>query len=46
MQTEDELLENFFEEGGFRLLETNNKLVLPVDKRIRLLVTSDDVIHS
>lgn len=46
LQTEDELLENFAQEGGFRLLETNSKLVLPVNKKIRLLITSDDVIHS
>ena len=46
LQTEDELLENFTQEGGFRLLETNSKLILPVNKKIRLLITSDDVIHS
>lgn len=46
MQTEQELLENFNQDGGFRLLETNRKLILPVRKRIRLLITSDDVIHS
>jgi cytochrome c oxidase subunit II len=46
LQTEEELLENFEMDGGFRLLETNSKLILPVDKKIRLLITSDDVIHS
>ena len=46
MELEEDLLVNFFEEGGFRLLETNAKLVLPTFKRIRLLITSDDVIHS
>ena len=46
LQTEDELLENFDVDGGFRLLETNSKLILPINKKIRLLITSDDVIHS
>lgn len=32
--------------GSFRLLEVDNRLVLPVDTHIRLLVTSDDVLHS
>lgn len=34
------------EEGQPRLLATDNKIVLPVNKNIRLLATSDDVIHS
>lgn len=46
MQSETELLENFSEQGGFRLLETDKKLILPINKNIRLLITSDDVIHS
>ena len=32
--------------GQLRLLEANNQLVLPVGKRIRILTTSGDVIHS
>jgi cytochrome c oxidase subunit 2 len=32
--------------GQLRLLETDNRLVLPVDTNIRLLVTATDVIHS
>jgi len=32
--------------GGLRLLEVDNRLVLPVGLHIRLLVTSTDVIHS
>lgn len=32
--------------GQLRLLETDNRVVLPVDTNIRLLVTADDVIHS
>ena len=41
MLTDDELAE-----GQRRLLETDNPVVLPVDTKIRLLVTADDVIHS
>jgi heme/copper-type cytochrome/quinol oxidase subunit 2 len=29
-----------------RLLKTNNPLVVPVGTRIKLVITSDDVIHS
>lgn len=32
--------------GGFRLLEVDNRLILPVKVHIRVLVTSTDVIHS
>lgn len=32
--------------GAFRLLEVDNRLVLPIKTHIRLLVTSSDVIHS
>ena len=32
--------------GQVRLLETDNRLVLPVDTTIRILVTADDVIHA
>jgi cytochrome c oxidase subunit 2 len=32
--------------GSFRLLEVDNRVVLPINTHIRLLVTSDDVIHS
>lgn len=34
------------EKGDFRLLETDNKIVIPVESNIRLIVTSSDVIHS
>ena len=34
------------EEGQPRLLATDSFVVLPVDTRIRLLVTADDVLHS
>jgi cytochrome c oxidase subunit 2 len=33
-------------EGSFRLLEVDNKVVLPTDTHIRLLITSSDVLHS
>nr|UTN43047.1 cytochrome c oxidase subunit 2 [Degeeriella rufa] len=32
--------------SGFRLLEVDNPLPLPVDLEIRLLITSEDVVHS
>ena len=33
-------------EGQFRLLEVDNRTVLPVNTHIRIVVTSEDVIHS
>lgn len=33
-------------EGGRRLMDTDNALVLPVDTKIRLQITSSDVLHS
>jgi cytochrome c oxidase subunit 2 len=33
-------------EGQFRLLEVDNRLYLPTDTHIRLLITSADVLHS
>ncbi|MDP6572164.1 MAG: cytochrome c oxidase subunit II [Rhodospirillales bacterium] len=41
MVPDDEL-----EEGQPRLLATDNKVVLPVDTNIRILYTSEDVIHA
>lgn len=32
--------------GADRLLETDNRVVVPVDTKIRLLTTADDVIHA
>jgi cytochrome c oxidase subunit 2 len=32
--------------GSFRLLEVDNRLVLPIKTHIRLLITSSDVLHS
>lgn len=34
------------EKGEHYLLEVDNKLVIPVDKKVRLLFTANDVIHS
>jgi cytochrome c oxidase subunit 2 len=33
-------------EYGLRLLEVDNRLVLPIEKQIRLFITSTDVLHS
>jgi cytochrome c oxidase subunit II len=33
-------------ENGLRLLEVDNRLVLPIEKQIRLFITSTDVLHS
>lgn len=38
--------ESDLELGQFRLLDVDNKMVVPVDTHIRLIVTSNDVIHS
>ena len=32
--------------GGLRLLEVDNRLVLPINTHIRVLVTAADVLHS
>src|SRR5580692_12782516 len=42
LQMED--LDKFYK--PFRLLEVDNRLILPVQQQIRLLITSADVIHS
>jgi cytochrome c oxidase subunit II len=33
-------------ENGLRLLEVDNRLVLPIEKQIRVFITSTDVLHS
>lgn len=38
--------EGELKEGQLRLLEADNRVVLPVDTDIRVLLTSDDVIHN
>lgn len=37
---------NILENNEFRLLEVDNRIVLPIKSTIRILVTSSDVIHS
>lgn len=39
-------LEDFIQEGLPRLLEVDNRLVLPVNTNIRIITTSTDVIHA
>nr|YP_010417167.1 cytochrome c oxidase subunit 2 [Capillidium rhysosporum]QWY25714.1 cytochrome c oxidase subunit 2 [Capillidium rhysosporum] len=34
------------QEGELRLLEVDNRVIVPVDTHVRVIVTSDDVIHS
>src|SRR5690606_28854579 len=34
------------EPGGYRLLETDNRVVVPVDTTIRVLITGGDVLHA
>ncbi len=38
--------EDSLELGQFRLLDVDNRLVIPMDCHIRLIVTGADVIHS
>jgi cytochrome c oxidase subunit 2 len=40
------LVDDLLEQGQLRLLEVDNRLVLPVQSHIRLLTSSADVIHS
>ena len=39
-------MESDLELGQFRLLDVDNKVTVPVDTHIRLIVTGADVIHS
>jgi cytochrome c oxidase subunit 2 len=32
--------------GAIRLLEVDNRLILPIETSIRVLITSTDVLHS
>ena len=38
--------ESDLELGQFRLLDVDNKMIIPMDTHIRIIVTSTDVIHS
>nr|YP_010886794.1 cytochrome c oxidase subunit 2 [Paralagenidium karlingii]WJH17934.1 cytochrome c oxidase subunit 2 [Paralagenidium karlingii] len=40
------LQENDLELGHFRLLEVDNRVVVPVNSHIRVLITASDVLHS
>ena len=40
------LPESDLELGQFRLLEVDNKMVVPVDCHVRVIVTATDVLHS
>jgi cytochrome c oxidase subunit 2 len=40
------ITENDLEIGQFRLLEVDNRIVLPVNTHIRVLITAGDVLHS
>jgi len=44
--TPDEQIENLEPKGEHYLLDVDNPLVLPTNKKIRFLTTADDVIHS
>jgi cytochrome c oxidase subunit 2 len=33
-------------EGGLRLLEVDNHVVLPINTHVRVIVTAADVLHS
>jgi len=37
---------NILNQGEFRILEVDNRLIIPINTEIRLLVTSSDVIHA
>jgi heme/copper-type cytochrome/quinol oxidase subunit 2 len=32
--------------GSLRLLEVDSRLLLPIEKQLRLFITSSDVLHS
>jgi cytochrome c oxidase subunit 2 len=44
--TPDEQIDNLEPKGEHYLLDVDNPLVLPTNKKIRFLTTADDVIHS
>lgn len=46
LTTSTDQIQGLDEKGEHYLLEVDNPLVLPVGKKIRFLMTSDDVIHS
>jgi len=46
LATQPEEISNKFEKGSNYLLEVDRPLVIPTGKKVRFLITSDDVIHS
>lgn len=46
LSTPKEQIDNFQDKGKHYLLEVDRPLVLPTDKKVRFLTTSEDVIHS
>jgi cytochrome c oxidase subunit 2 len=38
--------EDDLEKGELRLLEVDNRVLVPTDTHVRVLVTSSDVLHS
>jgi len=40
------IAENDLEEGALRQLEVDNKVIVPVDTHVRVIVTAADVLHS
>jgi cytochrome c oxidase subunit 2 len=46
LTTPEDQIANKAEKGEHYLLEVDNHLVLPVDRKVRILLTSNDVIHT
>lgn len=46
LATDQKQIDGLEEKGAHYLLEVDNALVVPIAKKIRFLLTSDDVIHS
>ncbi|PMJ98712.1 cytochrome c oxidase subunit II [Vibrio sp. 10N.261.55.A7] len=46
LTTSSKQIEGIEEKGAHYLLEVDNPLVVPINRKIRFLLTSDDVIHS
>ena len=46
LSTSQEQIDNLVPKGEFYLMEVDEPLVIPINKRIRFLITGNDVIHS
>ena len=46
LSTSQEQIDNDIPKGEFYLIEVDEPLVIPINKRIRFLITGNDVIHS